>query len=171
MKTASPRHGKNITVIRRLEWDAMHRIPGHEGKCAAFHGHRYALEIAVTSTRLDHLGRVIDFSVIKAELGKWIESHFDHNAILFRDDPAVAFLIAYNLDAGKPIYLLDRMPTVENIASELAEVATKLLKPCDIDVVSLRVWETPNCSALWVSPTALPQFYFYDADGTQAQEP
>ena len=171
MKTANPHHGKNIAVIRRLEWDAMHRIPGHEGKCAAFHGHRYALEIAVTSARLDHLGRVIDFSVIKRELGQWIDGHFDHTAILFRDDPAVASLIPYNLKAGKPIYLLDRMPTVENIASEMAEVATKLLKPFDIEVVSIRVWETPNCSAVWVSPVTLPQFHFPDADGTQAQEP
>jgi 6-pyruvoyltetrahydropterin/6-carboxytetrahydropterin synthase len=171
MKTANFRYRQNIVVIRRFEWDAMHRIPGHEGKCAAFHGHRYALEIAVAGARLDHLGRVIDFSVLKAQLGQWIESHFDHNAILFRDDPAVASLIPYNLEAGKPIYLLDRMPTVENIASELAEVATKLLKPFDIDVVSIRVWETPNCSAVWVSPTALPKFHFPDADGTQAQEP
>jgi 6-pyruvoyltetrahydropterin/6-carboxytetrahydropterin synthase len=146
-----------ITVTRRFEWDAMHRIPGHEGKCAAFHGHRYAMEVTVASAALDHLGRVIDFSVLKTELGQWIDRNMDHNAILFRDDPAVAFLNPYNLEAGKPIYLLAGMPTVENITSEIAKVAIKLLKPFDIDVVSIRVWETPNCSALWVFPTAPPR--------------
>ena len=50
---------------RRHEWDAMHRIPLHESKCKAFHGHRYAAEITCQAEQLDHLGRVVDFSVIK----------------------------------------------------------------------------------------------------------
>ena len=170
MITIESRDMKNITVIRRLEWDAMHRIPGHEGKCAAFHGHRYVLEIAVTGARLDHLGRVIDFSVIRTTLGQWIDSHFDHNAILFKDDPAAASIIPYNLDAGRPVYLLDSMPTVENIASELAKIAMKLLKPFDIDVVSIRVWETQNCPAIWVSPKGFPNSHLRNNDRSKAAE-
>ncbi len=164
-------HNKGyITVARRFEWDAMHRIPGHEGKCAAFHGHRYAMEIAVMSARLDHLGRVIDFSIIKTALGQWIDRHFDHNAILFRGDPAVPVLNPYNLAAGKPIYLLAGMPTVENITSEIVDVAKSLLKPFDIDVVSIRIWETPNCSAMWVSPTCSPRLHCPGAGQSLAGE-
>ena len=142
---------QHIVAIRRLEWDAMHRIPGHEGKCGAFHGHRYAVEIAVEAPTLDTLGRVVDFSVIKGAVGQWIDEHFDHTAILYKADPAAELIARYNADAGKQVYLLEQMPTAENIALELAKIAYDLLRPHNIRVVSLRVWETPNCSALWSS--------------------
>lgn len=54
-----------ITCTRRLEWDAMHRIPRHESKCRAFHGHRYAAEITCLAPELDSPGRVVDFGVVK----------------------------------------------------------------------------------------------------------
>ena len=76
-----------ITCSRRIEWDAMHRIPLHESKCKAFHGHRYAAEITCVADGLDSLGRVIDFSVIKNRVGSWIDEKWDHTAILMRGDP------------------------------------------------------------------------------------
>ena len=87
-----------ITVTRRLEWDAMHRIPLHESKCKAFHGHRYVAEITCTAEGLDQLGRVIDFGVIKGIVGRWIDERWDHTAILMRNDPdpAVPVLAASN---------------------------------------------------------------------------
>lgn len=138
-----------IVATRRLEWDAMHRIPGHEGKCGAFHGHRYAAEFSVEAPSLDALGRVIDFAVIKAEVGRWIDDHFDHTAILHKSDPAANFVAKFNSEAGRQVYLLETMPTAENIAMELSEIASNLLKPFSIRLVSVRVWETPNCSATW----------------------
>ena len=57
-----------ITSSRRLEWDAIHRIPLHESKCKAFHGHRYAAEVTCVKDGLDNVGRVVDFSVIKNRL-------------------------------------------------------------------------------------------------------
>ena len=76
-----------ITCTRRIEWDAMHRIPLHESKCRAFHGHRYAAEITCHVPQLDALGRVIDFGVVKQTVGGWVDAHWDHTAILMRDDP------------------------------------------------------------------------------------
>ena len=75
-----------VTCTRRLEWDAMHRIPRHESKCAAFHGHRYAAELTCLAP-LDDRGRVIDFGVVKERVGGWIDENWDHTAILQRDDP------------------------------------------------------------------------------------
>ena len=140
-----------ITCTRRLEWDALHRIPGHKGECAAYHGHRYAAEITCAAPRLDELGMVIDFGVIKSEVGGWIERHFDHTAILQRgdNDPAAAAIIASNAAHGKPAYLLDDPPTVENIVAELALHAERLLSPHGIHVEKVRLWETPNSSATW----------------------
>ena len=34
-----------ISVTRRLEFDAGHRIPDHRSQCRNLHGHRYVLEI------------------------------------------------------------------------------------------------------------------------------
>ena len=75
----------------------MHRIPRHESKCAAFHGHRYAAELTCLAP-LDDRGRVIDFGVVKERVGGWIDENWDHTAILQRDDPdpAIQLLAASN---------------------------------------------------------------------------
>ncbi len=143
-----------ITCTRRLEWDAMHRIPRHESKCRAFHGHRYAAEITCHADALDDRGRVIDFGVVKEIVGGWIDEHWDHTAILMRsdDDPAVRALADSNAAHGRPVYWLDAPPTAENIVAELPQVAERLLAPTGVRVVSIRLWETPNGSAAWELP-------------------
>lgn len=140
-----------LTCTRRLEWDAMHRIPRHESKCAAFHGHRYAAEITCVADALDDRGRVIDFGVVKDRVGGWIDTHWDHTAILMRGDPdpAIAALAASNAAHGRPVYWMDAPPTAENIAAALAAKAQELLADTGVRVVRLRVWETPNGSAEW----------------------
>jgi 6-pyruvoyltetrahydropterin/6-carboxytetrahydropterin synthase len=142
-----------ITCTRRLEWDAMHRIPRHESKCAAFHGHRYAAELTCTAPALDDRGRVIDFGVVKERVGAWIDATWDHTAILMRGDPdpAVPHLVESNARAGRPVYLLDGPPTAEHLAGELARVAAGLLAGTGVTVSMVRCWETPNCSATWTA--------------------
>lgn len=142
-----------VTCSRRLEWDAMHRIPQHESKCRAFHGHRYVAEISCTAETLDSAGRVVDFGVIKELVGGWIDRHWDHTAILLRDDPdpACQAIAATNSAAGRPVYWLDVPPTAENLVQELARVASQLLRPVGVDVVHIRLWETPNGAAEWFS--------------------
>ena len=140
-----------ITCTRRLEWDAMHRIPRHESKCAAFHGHRYAAEITAVAPALDDRGRVVDFGVVKERVGGWIDAHWDHTAILMEGDPdpAVQAIAASNAAFGRPVYWLPLPPTAETIAEELARIATDLLADTGVTVVRVRVWETPNGSAEW----------------------
>lgn len=137
----------------------MHRIPRHESKCAAFHGHRYAAEIACHVDTLDDRGRVIDFGVVKERVGAWIDARWDHTAILMRGDPdpAIAALAESNAAYGRPVYWMDVPPSAENIAAELAAVAQRLLADTGVRVVRVRVWETPNGTAEWTAddhPTA-----------------
>lgn len=140
-----------VTCTRRLEWDAMHRIPRHESKCAAFHGHRYVAELACLAEALDDRGRVIDFGVVKDVVGGWIDRNWDHTAILMRNDPdeAIQAIAAANARYGRPVYWLDAPPTAEVIVQELARVASELLKDTGVTVVEIRLWETPNGSATW----------------------
>jgi 6-pyruvoyltetrahydropterin/6-carboxytetrahydropterin synthase len=132
----------------------MHRIPRHESKCAAFHGHRYAAEITCLADALDDRGRVVDFGVVKDRVGGWIDRHWDHTAILMRTDPdpAIAAIAASNTTYGRPVYWLDAPPTAEVIVAELARIAGGLLADTGVRVVHVRLWETPNGSAEWVAP-------------------
>jgi 6-pyruvoyl tetrahydropterin synthase/QueD family protein len=75
------------TITRRLEWDAGHRVLGHEGRCRHLHGHRYVAEVTVAAPELDDLGMVIDFSVLKEKVGGWIDREWDHNMMLHVSDP------------------------------------------------------------------------------------
>ncbi len=140
-----------LTCTRRLEWDAAHRVPRHEGRCAAWHGHRYVAEITCAAESLDDRGRVIDFGVIKQLVGGWIDTRWDHTAVIMTGDPdpAAAVIAESNAASGRPVYWLDAPPTAENLVAELGRVARELLEPRGVEVVAIRLWETPNCSAEW----------------------
>ncbi len=136
----------NLTCTRRLAFDAAHRIMEHESKCRFIHGHRYEVEATFTANRLDSLGRVVDFGVIKERLGAWIDEHWDHTAILFREDHALGGQIAAL--TGQTIYYLPYNPTAENIARYLLEeICPALFAKHPIACTRVKVQETPNCSA------------------------
>ena len=77
------------TATRRVQFCAGHRVMGHENKCAHLHGHNYVALITARADKLDSVGRVIDFSVIKQRVGGWIEQHWDHGFIIARNDEQV----------------------------------------------------------------------------------
>lgn len=156
-----------IHCIRRLEWDAAHRVPLHESKCRALHGHRYVAELYCEAPALDELGRVIDFGVVKDIVGTWIDSNWDHTCILMHPDndpevqsaggvglavDMVKAISAFNgLVAGRPVYWMTVHPTAENIAAHLGDMANELFEQAGSAVrcVKIRLWETPNGSVEW----------------------
>lgn len=131
------------TCTRKLEFDAAHRVMEHESKCRHLHGHRYVVEVTVTAESLDALGRVIDFGVLKAELGSWIEEHLDHGTILNEADVE---LIDFCRSRGWKVFTLPGNPTAENIAHLLFDTAMALFGG-RCEVTRIRVRETPNCWA------------------------
>jgi 6-pyruvoyltetrahydropterin/6-carboxytetrahydropterin synthase len=141
-----------VSVTRRLEWDAAHRVLRHESKCSTLHGHRYAAEVTVTRAdgfdELDSVGRVIDFGVVKAQLGGWIDKNLDHTTIAgHRDTDLIEFCDGEATTQGKRVpYVIQGEPTAENIAKLLFGVASAMFAPA-LRVVSVRVYETPNCFA------------------------
>lgn len=134
------------TIIHRdLEWDAGHRVFNHESKCNHLHGHRYKARVFVTAAELDDLDRVIDFGVVKERLMPWINNHWDHATILNSKDPLVPILLA----ADQRIHVIEcQNPTAEVMARVLFQFAEMLL-PESIEVVGVRLWETPNCGAYY----------------------
>lgn len=143
-----------VSITRCFEFDAGHRILGHESKCANLHGHRYRAEITVDPhEELDDLGRVVDFSVVKEEVGEWIDKEWDHNMILHPDDPLLKLFTGlqgfpHPVFGPKTPYVMPNdhpNPTVENMAKELWLNAVLLLSTWAITVLKVRLYETPNC--------------------------
>lgn len=137
------------TITKRLEWDSAHRVLRHESKCATLHGHRYAAEITVSApTRgLDDVGRIVDFGVIKKDVGTWIDTHWDHATLVnAADERLLAFCNAEVARGNKPPFLFDGEPTAENIAERLYKVCETML-PGFLRVENVRVWETPTACA------------------------
>jgi 6-pyruvoyltetrahydropterin/6-carboxytetrahydropterin synthase len=136
-------------AVRRIQFCSGHRVFRHESKCANFHGHNYvAFFHAEAKNGLDSVGRVIDFSELKTKLGGWIDVHWDHTMVLFKDD-LDAVKSTQNLSgSNKPIYLLDSNPTAENMAHHLLfDIAPKLFQDSDIEIVKVVLFETENCFA------------------------
>lgn len=134
-----------ITCTRRIEFDSAHRILNHESKCKFLHGHRYALEASFVANKLDNLGRVIDFGIIRDLLGSWVDEHLDHNTILCRKDENLGEKIT--AETGQKIYYLEENPTAENIAQHiLEEICPKLFAEKNVKCVAIKLYETPNCS-------------------------
>ncbi len=135
------------TCTRILEFDAGHRLMKHESKCFNIHGHRYKVEITARATELDRVGRVVDFGIIKAKVGTWIDQNIDHTIILNQDD--IEAIKACSLINRKSVYIIPAEPTAENLALHFLDVSNSMLRGHnpDLRVVHVRVWETPNCYA------------------------
>lgn len=116
----------------------------HESKCRHLHGHRYVAEVTCAATALDELGRVIDFGVIKTIFGEWVDKFLDHGTLVNDKDQS---LIALCMREGWRYFTMQGNPTAENIAAMLFAKGQELLEAHGVDVVHVRVYETPNCWA------------------------
>lgn len=136
-----------ITITRKLEFDAGHRVHNHESKCGTLHGHRYVAEITASAPELDALGRVIDFSVLKEKIGSWIDEAWDHTTLVFQDDHQTHNALLA-MPRFKPPFVCSFNPTAENMAAYLLrEICPKLMAGTGVTVTKIRLWETPNCHA------------------------
>jgi 6-pyruvoyltetrahydropterin/6-carboxytetrahydropterin synthase len=133
-----------IICVRKIEFDSAHRLINHESKCRMLHGHRYVVEASFCAKKLDDVGRVIDFGVIREVLGSWIDEHFDHNTILSIADKKLGEEISKSTQ--QKIYYLPNNPTAENIAKHLLEeICPKIFSDFDVECVAIKLYETPNC--------------------------
>jgi len=142
-----------LTITRKLEFDAGHRIPDHKSQCRNLHGHRYTLEITLVGEVIDQEGNsdngmIMDFSDVKTLAKQHLIDVWDHAFLVYEKDVKVrAFLESL---PGHKTVVIARIPTVEN----LAQTAFDILKPVYHDrygtglrLHKLVLHETPNCWA------------------------
>jgi len=132
-----------ITITKTIEFDSAHRVKGHEGKCRHVHGHRYKLNITLTAESLDGIGRVIDFSEVKEIVKSYIDSTYDHNTIVFKEDSE---LLERLQGMDRPLAIIPLNPTAENLVVHFYN-DLKVLMPSGIDITKMELFETPTSSA------------------------
>ena len=134
-----------ILAERYHDISCGHRVVGHEGKCRFLHGHNYRIHFTVAAEQLDEVGRVVDFSVIKAQLCQWLEDHFDHKFLIWEQDDLLPQLQAVS---GESLVIVPFNPTAENIAQYLVEqIGPEQLQGYPVELISCKVEETAKCSA------------------------
>lgn len=137
------------TASRYHDICAGHRVYGHESKCAHFHGHNYRIHFHCKAAGLDSVGRVIDFSEIKARLCMWLENEWDHKFLLWSQDPCLEGMRADDPDG---VVEVPFNPTAENMAEFLVEVVGPAVLPQEIELYKVVIEETAKCSATYEKP-------------------
>lgn len=128
-------------VTKEIHFCYGHRLLDYSGKCRHLHGHNGRAVIALEAPKLDALGMVTDFTVIKQVLGKWIDDALDHRMLLHKNDPIIPEL----RKQGEPFVELDVNPTAENIAKLIYDRAVSQGLP----VVEVTLWETDSSFATY----------------------
>jgi len=138
---------REITV--EVDFCYGHRLLGYTGKCSHYHGHNARVEVCVSGSQLNALGFIVDFSILKGGLRDWINANWDHHMILNQFDPG--FKSMSNVDSW--VLAVDSNPTAEWMVGRLAQVVVEDLIPQyeeeNIQLVSIKLWETPTSYATW----------------------
>jgi 6-pyruvoyltetrahydropterin/6-carboxytetrahydropterin synthase len=142
-----------LTITRKLEFDAGHRIPDHKSQCRNLHGHRYTLEITLVGAVIEEEGSsdngmIMDFSDIKALAKQHLVDVWDHAFLVYEKDHAVRDFLA-TLPDHKTV-IISRIPTVENLAQtafDILKVAYHDRFGTGLHLHKLVLHETPNCWA------------------------
>ena len=148
------------TITRICEFDAAHRVMNEKVKCFNLHGHRFRVEMTFEYFSKGSLGYAIDFKEIKRIGCAWIDEHLDHTCILNPKDTELIDLCRKN---NWRLYVMgfnrdeDINPSAENLAAELFYILKQLFSGENLNLVNLRLYETPNC---WVDA----QVYDYVMD-------
>jgi 6-pyruvoyltetrahydropterin/6-carboxytetrahydropterin synthase len=110
-----------MIIYKDFEFDSAHSLPKYKGACHRLHGHHYYLRVYVEGEINPKTGMVIDFKKLSNIVKKRIINKYDHQYLnrFFRN------------------------PTAEIMVEKILETLSKYL-----DVVEVRLWETPTSCAI-----------------------
>ena len=142
-----------ISITRRLEFDAGHRIPNHDGQCKHLHGHRYAIELTLSGEIANHPGQaddgmVLDFADIKRLSNQYVVEPWDHAFLVAKEDQGLVDFL--NSLPNHKTVVMEHVPTVENLAQAAFNNLSPLFDKAfagRLQLTAIRLYETPNCWA------------------------
>jgi len=117
-----------ITV--KTDFSSAHNLRGYNGKCEEIHGHNFKVSVTVSGEKLDDIGLVIDFKILKEKANKII-SRLDHKYL-------------NNLSEFTKIN-----PSSENIAKYIFKEMDKELKGENAKIKRVVVWESDSSCATY----------------------
>ena len=140
-----------ITITRKLEFDAGHRIPDHKSQCKNLHGHRYVLHLTLTGKVIDaekrsDSGMLMDFSEVKEIAQKNLVDSWDHAFLVYEKDEVVRNFLE-SIPNHKTV-VFDCVTTAENLARKIFETLAPIYaEKTDLRLIKVTLFETPNCWA------------------------
>jgi 6-pyruvoyltetrahydropterin/6-carboxytetrahydropterin synthase len=105
-------------------FDAAHALRGYEGACENLHGHTWRVQVFLKGTKLNRIGLMEDFKVIRKALADILKP-FDHKLL----NDVAPFLV--------------KNPTSENLAETIYRQLKKKFK----NIAKVTVWESPTTCA------------------------
>lgn len=133
-------------VVKEVRWEAAHRLLNYAGKCAYLHGHSYRAIFTFVSSldfeKLNKDGMIVDFSILKEKIQRWLDENWDHSCILNEADPLMNIL-------GSRVCVIQGNPTAENMAKFLFD--NFRLAFFEITLVSVEVFEGLKSSAVYMN--------------------
>jgi 6-pyruvoyltetrahydropterin/6-carboxytetrahydropterin synthase len=140
-----------LRLTRVFIFDMAHVLLNYQGKCNNIHGHTYKLEVTVKGTPCNDInspkrGMLIDFSDFKSLIQNEIIDTWDHALMIHQNsDPVLLNVLKKNYEK---LIVVPFQPTTENMICELSTIIKKLL-PSDLQLFSLRLFETEKSYADW----------------------
>ena len=106
-----------------------HNLRNYDGECERLHGHNWKVEVTLKAEKLDDIGMVMDFKIVKIKLEE-ILSRFDHSYL-------------NELSEFK-----QENPTTENVSKLIYNKLSEQLPP-EIFVAKVKTWESEKCAAAY----------------------
>jgi 6-pyruvoyltetrahydropterin/6-carboxytetrahydropterin synthase len=123
-------------LIVHTGFSAAHRLREYQGDCENLHGHNWKLDVVLGADKLDRLGMVCDFRVVKQHLAM-VTDKLDHKYLNELPDFAT------------------ENPTTENVARFVCRELAKLL-PAGVRVARVTAWESDGCGATYFNEPSRP---------------
>jgi 6-pyruvoyltetrahydropterin/6-carboxytetrahydropterin synthase len=135
------------TIKVEHNFDSAHFLAGYQGKCANIHGHRWSVEVEISSDVLhedgQQRGMVVDFTELKKDIREMLET-YDHALIIENGTMRKETLKCLYEDGFKIIKTQFR-PTAENFSYFFYNT----IKLKGYNVRRVIVHESPNNSAIY----------------------
>ncbi len=126
----------------KSNFDSAHFLKGYVGKCSNIHGHRWVVEIEVSSEAVEAQGQergmVVDFGVLRDHLKNETDK-LDHTLIYEKGSLKDTTIEALKSE-GFSLHEVDFRPTAENFAYYFYNV----MKNMGYNVKNAGVYETPE---------------------------
>lgn len=106
-----------------------HNLRDYEGECEKLHGHNWKVEVTLKSEKLNEIGMVMDFKIVKETLEE-VLSRFDHSYLNELEE--------FNQEN----------PTTENVSKVIYDNLSEKLPP-EILITKVKTWESENCAAAY----------------------